>query len=337
MLTIIIISFVSYLVLALWLWRGWAMLSRFEIAGASVSLSVVVYMRNKASNIRYLLSDIASQHYLQELIQVVVVDDHSTDRSAAEVENFAKEHSNVELLRLPKGKCGKKAALRLALSHFTGELVVTTDADTRATPRWLATIAAFYANYYPSMIICPVMFTPDRSFLGRWQALKQIKRMGVAAATAAWRRPMICNGLNLAIDRKVMEQHASVFEHHSASGEDIAMMLEIKKNPLNRIFYLKSTGAVISTAPSSGLKNKIDSRIRRIFQCGAYINFGMIAIALIVFIANLSVLTCLVAGFFQFRFLWIGVILIMAKILVDGLFLNSLCRFWKVKLFGHEK
>jgi len=328
MFYLFIIAVVPYLILALWLWRGWAMLPRFDIAGASISVSVVIYMRNKASNIRHLLSDIANQHYSQGLIQVVVVDDHSTDHSATEVEDFAKKYPNVELLRLPEGKYGKKAALRHALSHLTGMVVVTTDANCRATPRWLATIAAFYATYNPSMIICPVLYTYGQSFFSRWQAIKQIRLMGLAAATAAWRHPVLCSGTNLAIDRSVMERYAYMYDRQPASSEDMMMMLEIKKNPLNRVFFLKSTGAVISTTPPSDLKSFISQYIRPIFKYRAYTNLVVIIVALIDFIANLSVLACLVAGFFQLRFLWLAAILWMVKMLVNWLFLKMFSCFW---------
>ena len=328
---IFIIAVIPYLMLALWLWRGWTMLPRFEIAGVSETISVVIPMRNEATNIKHLLLDIANQHYSQELIQVVVVDDHSTDHSAAEVETFAKEHPNVELLRLPEGKYGKKAALRYALTYLTGTIVVTTDADCRTTPRWLGTIAAFYTTYHPTMMICPVMFTHGHSFFSRWQALELMSLTGSAAGSAAWRQPIMCSGANLAMERSAMERHADVYDSPLVSGDDMMMMLEIKKNPAERIFYLKSTGATVSTSPPPDLKSFIRQRNRWTSKSKAYTDPGVIIVALIVFVANLTILTCLVAGFFQFRFLWLAAILWTAKMLADRPFMNALCRFWKME------
>jgi cellulose synthase/poly-beta-1,6-N-acetylglucosamine synthase-like glycosyltransferase len=328
---IFIIAVVPYLILALWLWRGWIMLSRFEIAGASVSVSVVIPMRNEDSNIGNLLLDIAGQHYSQELIQVVAVDDHSTDRSAAIVEKFAREHPNVELLHLPEGKYGKKAALRHALPHLTGTLTVTTDADCRATPRWLATIAAFYVTYHPNLIIGPVIFTYGRSFFSRWQALELMSLTGSSAGAASWRRPVMCSGANLAMERNVMERYAYVYDSPPASGDDMMMMLEIRKDPDSRTFYLKSVGATVTTPPPPDLKSLIRQRNRWTSKSKAYTDFTVIMVAVIVFIANLSILACFIAGFFQPWLLCPAAILWLAKMSADWPFLNSLCRFWRMK------
>ena len=162
--------------------------------------------------------------------------------------------------------------------------------------------------------------------------------MGLAAATAAWRHPVLCSGANLAIDRSVMEKYAYMFDCQPASSEDMMMMLEIKRNPLNRIFFLKSTEAVISTTPPSNLKSFIGQHIRSIFKNRAYTNLGVTIIALIDFIANLSVLACFVAGFFQLRFLWLAAILWLVKMLVDWLFLKMFSRFSQPSLnYTNEK
>jgi cellulose synthase/poly-beta-1,6-N-acetylglucosamine synthase-like glycosyltransferase len=311
------------------------MLSRFETAGASVSISVVIPMRNEDSNIGNLLLDIASQHYSQELIRVVVVDDHSTDRSVDTVKEFAREHPNVELLHLPEGKYGKKAALRHALPHLSGVLAVTTDADCRATPRWLATIAAFYEAYHPNMIICPVMFTYGRSFFSRWQALELMSLTGSSAGAASWRRPVMCSGANLAMERNVMERYAYVYDSPLASGDDMMMMIEMKKAPGGRIFYLKSTGATVTTPPPPDLKSFIRQRNRWTSKSKAYTDFTVIIVGIIVFFANIAILACFITGFFQLRFLCLAAILWLAKMLADLPFLNSLCRFWRMKQLMH--
>ena len=307
------------------------MLSRFEIADASETISVVIPMRNEEGNIGILLQDIADQHYPQKRLQVVVVDDHSSDDSVAEVETFAREHPNIELLRLPEGKYGKKTALQYALPHLTGTLIVTTDADCRAKPRWLATIAAFDAKYHPDMIICPVVFTYGHSFFSRWQALELISLTGSTAGSAAWRHPMMCSGANLVVRRSVMQENAHVYDSPVVSGDDMMMMLEIKKKPDGRILFLKSSGATVSTSPPPNLKSFIRQRNRWTSKSKAYTDPGVIIVAMIVFFANLALIACLITGFFRFYFLWIAAVLWIAKILVDWPFMDSLCRFWKMK------
>ena len=64
--------------------------------------------------------------------QIVVVDDGSTDATASIVEAFADGRPHVELLRQPNR--GKGAAVRLAATRMTKEIVVIQDADMEYDP-----------------------------------------------------------------------------------------------------------------------------------------------------------------------------------------------------------
>jgi glycosyltransferase involved in cell wall biosynthesis len=64
--------------------------------------------------------------------QIVVVDDGSTDETAAIVETFADGRPHVELLRQPNR--GKGAAVRLAATRISKEIAVIQDADGEYDP-----------------------------------------------------------------------------------------------------------------------------------------------------------------------------------------------------------
>ena len=64
--------------------------------------------------------------------QIVVVDDGSTDATAAIVEAFAAGRPQVELLRQPNR--GKGSAVRLAATRITKEIAVIQDADMEYDP-----------------------------------------------------------------------------------------------------------------------------------------------------------------------------------------------------------
>jgi glycosyltransferase involved in cell wall biosynthesis len=64
--------------------------------------------------------------------EVIVVDDGSTDGTAAAVEHWGAEHERILLLR--QQNQGKGAAIRAAIPHITGEIAVIQDADMEYDP-----------------------------------------------------------------------------------------------------------------------------------------------------------------------------------------------------------
>ncbi len=64
--------------------------------------------------------------------EMIVVDDGSTDETAALVERFAADRTNVQILQ--QANRGKGAAVRLAITRITKEIAVIQDADMEYDP-----------------------------------------------------------------------------------------------------------------------------------------------------------------------------------------------------------
>jgi glycosyltransferase involved in cell wall biosynthesis len=103
--------------------------SRHVQLNAPIGVSFLIPAYNEATTIREVLERIDA---LDLDAQIVVVDDGSTDATAAIVAAFAAEHTQVELLRQPNR--GKGSAVRLALTRITKEIAVIQDADMEYDP-----------------------------------------------------------------------------------------------------------------------------------------------------------------------------------------------------------
>ena len=96
----------------------------------SQAVSVVVITRNRKSLLERALSSVLSQT-LKEL-EIIVVDDGSTDRTAELVESTFRKNKRVHLLRQPNG--GKASALNRGIAAAQCDLLLLLDADTLVAP-----------------------------------------------------------------------------------------------------------------------------------------------------------------------------------------------------------
>lgn len=101
---------------------------------ADVRLSVVVPAYNEEERLSRTLPRLFSYYQEQGYpFEVIVVSDGSTDRTAAVVEDFAREHVGVRLVEYSPN-AGKGQAVRVGMLQAAGDLILFCDAD-MATPQ----------------------------------------------------------------------------------------------------------------------------------------------------------------------------------------------------------
>ena len=94
------------------------------------SVTVLVACKNEEAVVATLVDRLLNLSYPAELTQLVVVDDASSDHTAAQLDALARRHPRLECIhRSPRAQPGKSAALNAALPSVRGEIVVVFDAD----------------------------------------------------------------------------------------------------------------------------------------------------------------------------------------------------------------
>jgi chlorobactene glucosyltransferase len=118
------------LVLVLWNVLAWGMV-RPAAHDPGPVVSVLIPAREEESNIRECLDSIRDQ---AGILEVVVYDDHSSDRTREFVEEAAARDRRIRLARtesLPPGWCGKPFACSRLAAEARGEWLLFLDADAR--------------------------------------------------------------------------------------------------------------------------------------------------------------------------------------------------------------
>lgn len=110
----------------------------------SPPLSVLVPARNEQENIAATLDSVLASHSVD--FEIVVLDDHSTDRTAEIVREIAMRDARVRLEPapvLPPGWCGKQFACFTLAQRARYSLLVFIDADVRLAPDALERLGTF--------------------------------------------------------------------------------------------------------------------------------------------------------------------------------------------------
>ncbi|MFC1682792.1 glycosyltransferase [Candidatus Zixiibacteriota bacterium] len=105
-------------------------------------VSVMIPARNEGLVIERTLQSVTALDYPRDLLEVVVIDDGSTDDTASIVERMARQDNRIKLLSLPAGESGhgKAYALNAGLRRCSHDIIAIYDADNRPQPDSLKTL-----------------------------------------------------------------------------------------------------------------------------------------------------------------------------------------------------
>ncbi len=99
------------------------------------AVSVVITCRDEAQHIEELLEALRAQ--VLPPMETIVVDNGSTDGSAAIIDAYAKRHPEMALRVIPCARPGAAAAMNTGITAATGDLIVRIDGHSRPRPDYI--------------------------------------------------------------------------------------------------------------------------------------------------------------------------------------------------------
>ena len=308
----------------------------------SARISVIIPARDESENIGQCLQSIFDQSYPENLFEIIVVDDHSTDNTAEIVNGFTGK--NIRLISLKDHVAGqlnsyKKKAIEVAVAASTGELIVTTDADCTVHRNWLQHIAELYESKQPAFIAAPVSINCSNSFIEIFQAVDFMTLQGITGASVHKKIHNMCNGANLAYTkRSFIEVNGFSGIDEIASGDDMLLMHKISQKYPGRILFLKSKEAIVQTQPVKTISDFFNQRIRWASKADKYQDKSLFPVLLLVYFFNVMMLILPFAGMLtNFHFLIFNVrfsafeswlLLLLLKTMIELFFLYPVANFF---------
>lgn len=323
----------GYVLVVLSFLRGWLNIPYFKRVAFTplTRVSVLIAARNEAEGIQHTIEDILNQDYPRELIEVIIVDDHSTDNTAEIIQLYAGK--GVTLLKLNESEplnSYKKKAITEAIHISTGELMLTTDADCRMDKKWLSTIVNYYQTHQPKLISSPVAYFNEQNLFEQLQTLEFAYLIGLGASTIGNKMPSTCNGANLAYRRDMFfELNGFRGIDDLASGDDELFLHKVASRYPDGVGFCKSADAIVYTYAKPNLREFIRQRRRWASKSTRYKNKGVVVLGVLIWLFNVLILLNGILGLFNAGYWCIAIGTLAAKFLVELLFLVPVMSFMK--------
>jgi cellulose synthase/poly-beta-1,6-N-acetylglucosamine synthase-like glycosyltransferase len=339
LVVISLILFVAYAFLIAYYKNGWNKCPEFESPThfhPTLKVSVIIPARNEEDNIKACLMSLQHQSYPAHLYEILVVDDHSEDKTAEVVSRFPL--SNLKLISLKdylRGETNayKKKAIEVAIQQAGGEWIITTDADCVAPVDWIWNIMAFQESQQLEFVAAPVKIIAKEKLLDIFQVLDFMTLQGITGGAVYRNLHVMCNGANLAYSRRAFQEVNGFKDIDGlASGDDMFLMQKIRIRFPGKAGYLKNKNAIVITEAAETWKAFWQQRIRWSSKADKYQDKKIFRALLLVYAFNFFLLVLFIGSIFYPDTLFIAILLLLSKTLVEFPFVRSVAKF-----FNQEK
>jgi len=159
---------------------GFATLTGPSLDDSPPRVSVVIPVRNRPEAISRCLMSLTKLQYPADRIEIIVVDDASSDTTPEVVRQLIAEMS-VKFVRIPAHK-GQAHCRNVGAQRAEGEILAFIDSDCLADPRWLVDLVPEFADPRVAAVGGAVGAITDRHWLQRYEAVRSPLYQGTQPA-----------------------------------------------------------------------------------------------------------------------------------------------------------
>ena len=220
-------------------------------------VSIIIPARNEQDCLAKTLQSVFDNNYPAELVEVIVVDDHSLDATAEVASSFGE---CVRLLRLGDHLHGKKAAITLAVEKASSDIIICTDADSLVGQEWIRSHVTGYLNG------SKLSFGAVQYAEGTYSSVLNLELSALVLFGAVYNstnRPGMINGCNYSFDRKAfMSVGGFVGNEKVPTGDDEFLLRKILSEYPEGARFIKSEEIMVTTAPPKRISDFLHQRRR---------------------------------------------------------------------------
>ena len=220
--------FIYYLVLTM---AGLRYSSRFKQPpippdDALPTVSILIPARNEGLVIGDTLRAMTALNYPRDKLEVLLLDDGSTDDTFQRAEEVAREFPFIKVVEVKGGGKGKSYVLNYGLKMAKGEVIAVYDADNRPEPDALIRLVSMLSDETPAVTGKVRTINWNRNVLTRFICMEYLYfQLAGQAGKSMLYKTAVLPGTNFVIKRDVLEELGGWDE--KALAEDLEMSFRI--------------------------------------------------------------------------------------------------------------
>jgi cellulose synthase/poly-beta-1,6-N-acetylglucosamine synthase-like glycosyltransferase len=262
-------------------------------------VAIIVAARNEELNIGPCLESIAQLTYPKNLLDVVIVNDGSTDATESIIKKYAEKHSFIRLHNASDDTTshlrGKTNAVAQGIEISRGELLLFTDADCIVPQHWAEETAKYYNDDGVGLVAGFTSLKSTNPFEAI-QAIDWFVLFSIAAATVRLHFPVTAVGNNLSVRRKAYESVGGYKNIPFSVTEDYALFHAVTATKSWKARFPVDASTLVESLPCPSLPS-LFSQKKRWFTGGADMDMKSIALFATGFVfKSLLVITFLTQG-----------------------------------------
>jgi glycosyltransferase involved in cell wall biosynthesis len=228
-------------------------------------VSVVLPIYNGEVDLPELIRCLVAQTYPRQLVEYLLVDNNSSDRTLTLLKEYAQHYPITIHLRSENHIQSSYAARNAGMRAASGEILAFTDADCRPQPEWLDALIVPFVNQDVAIVAGEILALPGKSLLEKYAEAQETLSQ---KHTLEHKFCPYGQTANLAIRRQVLEK-VGLFRPYLTSGGDADICWRILRENFGRLEF--APNAIVQHRHRATLK-ELESQWRRYGQSNRYLH-----------------------------------------------------------------
>jgi cellulose synthase/poly-beta-1,6-N-acetylglucosamine synthase-like glycosyltransferase len=216
------------------------------------TVSIILPVHNEQESIAEKLQNCLELDYPLDRLEIIVVSDASTDRTAEIVEQFASHNPRIRWLE-SEGRAGKSGVQNLAAAQANGEVLLFSDAGTGMPPGTLAIMTRHLADPGVGLITATVFFGNPQDAVEKGQGFYWRYELFLRHAESDLGILATASGQALLVRRELFRPLPARY------GDDCIMPLDIR---LQAYRVVQDRDAIVYDTMPHSIEGELRARIR---------------------------------------------------------------------------